>query len=133
MDSDDEGLDEGKEKLKHRLVNKDDDFSSKFGRQLKSKDTGAAAESFFFYEEDERLQESLDFFFGERQDLEQIRAEYQEKRPILSAILKKKARSRAKLTETKKRKMTHNKVATSRSARRPSAKHKARNFNKKRT
>ncbi len=105
---------------------KSDDFLSKFGRQLKSKGTAGAAESFFFVEDDPRLGESLDFFFGEdRLDLDRIREEYQERRPQLAAILKKKARSKAKLSETKKRKTSSGKMAIGRSAR-----HKPHNFKK---
>jgi hypothetical protein len=74
LDSDDETQEE-------RLTSKkksstDDDFSAKFGRQLKSKaaaGAGEAPETFFFVEEDPRLEESLRFFFGEEERLDQNR------------------------------------------------------------
>jgi hypothetical protein len=121
-----------KQNLKTRHVNRDEeDFSARFGRQLKSKG-GATAETFFFHEDDDpRLRDSLEFFFGEqRPDLDRIRAEYQEQRPHLAAILRKKAKSRAKLAESKKRKATHSKLADRKSGR-ASMKHKIRNFKKK--
>jgi hypothetical protein len=75
LDSDDETQEERLTSSKKKSST-DDDFSAKFGRQLKSKaaaGTGEAPETFFFIEEDPRLEESLRFFFGEEERLDQNR------------------------------------------------------------
>ncbi len=72
MDSDDETPE--KRLTSKKKSSTDDDFSAKFGRQLKSKaaaGAGEAPETFFFIEEDPRLEESLRFFFGEEERLDQ--------------------------------------------------------------
>jgi hypothetical protein len=75
LDSDDETQEE-RLTSKTKKSSADDDFSAKFGRQLKSKaaaGAGEAPETFFFGEEDPRLEESLRFFFGEEERLDQNR------------------------------------------------------------
>jgi len=75
LDSDDETQEE-RLTSKKKKSSTDDDFSAKFGRQLKSKAAavaGEAPETFFFIEEDPRLEESLRFFFGEEERLDQNR------------------------------------------------------------
>ncbi len=74
LDSDDETQEE--QLTSKKKSSTDDDFSAKFGRQLKSKaaaGAGEAPETFFFIEEDPRLEESLRFFFGEEERLDQNR------------------------------------------------------------
>ena len=142
LDPDDQRQDGVNERFKNSSYNSNnagDDFSAKFARQLKSKAAGtaAAAETFFFAEEDARLAESLDFFFGEASqlDLEAIRAEYQDRRPQLAAIFKKKARSKAKLSETRKKKTTVGKFGVDKRRRRRqrpfAGAHKGSDFKKK--
>jgi len=88
---------------------------AKFGLQLKEKAAVAAAaaagdtteakaevgEPFFFSPGDERLAEGLQFVSGRRdgQTMDQIRENFEEQRPKLAHILKKKMRSKAKKQE----------------------------------
>jgi len=75
------------------------DVASKFGLQLKGKGVPKSENAFFFSEEDPRLEEGLSFFFDNEIDLDKLREDYNEKRPILSDILRKRARSKAKRKE----------------------------------
>jgi len=75
------------------------DVASKFGLQLKGKGVPKSENAFFFSEEDPRLEEGLSFFFDTEIDLDKLRGDYNEKRPILSDILRKRARSKAKRKE----------------------------------
>ena len=78
------------------------DIGARFGMQLKGKGTSAPSKSFFFTAEDPRLEDGLVFFFDHKVDIDEVRAKYNEKRPILSEILKKKLRNKQKLAEAKK-------------------------------
>merc|ERR1711874_102595 len=96
---------------------KKDDIASRFGMQLKGKGTPGFKESFFFQEEDERLDDGQNFFFKQEVDLDDLRVKYNVQRPLLSAILKKKMRQKAKKNEkmkfggSKKDKVFNNKSA----------------------
>ena len=81
---------------------KKDNVASKFGLQLKGKGVPKSENTFFFSEEDPRFEEGLSYFFDSEIDLDKLREEFNEKRPILSDILKKRARSKAKRKESSK-------------------------------
>jgi len=81
---------------------KKDNVASKFGLQLKGKGVPKSENTFFFSEEDPRFEEGLSFFFDNEVDLDKLREDFNEKRPILSDILKKRARSKAKRKESLK-------------------------------
>merc|ERR1712179_108131 len=84
------------------VPSKKDNVASKFGLQLKGKGVPKSENTFFFSEEDPRFEEGLSFFFDSEIDLDKLREEFNEKRPILSDILKKRARSKAKWKESSK-------------------------------
>jgi len=84
------------------LPKKTEDVASKFGLQLKGKGVPKSEITFFFCEEDPRLGEGLSYFFDTKIDLDQLRDKYNERRPILSEILKKRARNKAKRNDGNK-------------------------------
>ena len=84
------------------IPKKKNDIGAKFGLQLKGKGVPKSENTFFFGEEDPRLEEGLSFFFDSKIDLNQLREKYNERRPILSDILKKRARNKAKRNEGSK-------------------------------
>jgi len=69
------------------------DIATTFGLQLKGKSSSKKLPSFFFTEEDQRLESGLSFFFDKKVDLDELRTKYSEERPILAEILKKRARN----------------------------------------
>jgi len=73
-----------------------DDLASRFGLQLKGKGTPGFKESFFFKQDDKRLEEGINFFFNQKVDLDELRIKYDAQRPQLSAILKKKNETKGK-------------------------------------
>merc|ERR1712106_169210 len=81
---------------------KKNDVASKFGLMLKGKGIPKSENTFFFSEEDPRLEEGLLHFFDAKIDPDKLRTDYNEKRPILSDILRKRARSKAKRNEGSK-------------------------------
>eukprot|EP00092_Neocalanus_flemingeri_P004562 GFUD01004913.1.p1 GENE.GFUD01004913.1~~GFUD01004913.1.p1 ORF type:complete len:609 (+),score=217.04 GFUD01004913.1:38-1864(+) len=84
------------------IPQKKDDTASKFGLLLKGKGVPKSENTFFFVEEDPRLEEGLSYFFDSKIDLDQLRVKYNERRPILSDILKKRSRNKAKRNEGSK-------------------------------
>ena len=72
------------------------DIGARFGMQLKGKGVTKSSRSFFFTPEDPRLEEGVKFFFDHEVDVDSIRAKFNEKRPILSEILKKRLRNKQK-------------------------------------
>ena len=81
---------------------KKDDVASKFGLMLKGKGVPKSENTFFFSEEDPRLEEGLAHFFDTEIELDKLRQDYNEKRPILSDILRKRTRNKAKRKESAK-------------------------------
>merc|ERR1711864_5037 len=69
------------------------DVATTFGLQLKGKSSSKKLPSFFFSEEDQRLESGLSFFFDKQVDLDDLRTKYNEERPVLAEILKKRARN----------------------------------------
>jgi len=91
-----------KEKVNNLLGN---NSAFKFGMQLKGKGVeNKIKSSFFFTEDDPRLEEGISYFFDTKLDLDVIREKFNKQRPILSEILKKRQRSKLKrLTKTSKK------------------------------
>jgi len=84
-------------------VKKKDDVASKFGLQLKGKGVPKSENTFFFTsEEDPRLEVGIAYFFDSKIDLDKLRQDHNERRPILSDILKKRTRNKAKRNEGSK-------------------------------
>ena len=54
--------------------------------------------SFFFVEDDDRFRE-CQLFLKPKETLEQLRTNYEEKRPVLASIMKRKMKNRAKKQE----------------------------------
>jgi len=75
---------------------KSEDNASKFGLMLRGKGISKTGHSFFFNEEDSRLQDGVSFFFDCEIDTDKLREEFNEKRPVLADILRKRARNKAK-------------------------------------
>jgi len=88
--------DTGHDKVKvNNLLGNNSAF--KFGMQLKGKRIeNNMKSSFFFTEDDPRLEEGISYFFDSKLDLDVIREKFNEQRPILSEILKKRQRSKLK-------------------------------------
>merc|ERR1711915_1070390 len=78
------------------VPSKSADNSSKFGLMLRGKGISKTGHSFFFTEEDTRLQDGISFFFDCEVDRDKLREEFNEKRPVLADILRKRARNKAK-------------------------------------
>jgi len=72
------------------------DIGARFGMQLKGKGVTKSSRSFFFTPEDPRLEDGVKFFFEHEVDVDNIRGKFNEKRPILSDILKKRLRNKQK-------------------------------------
>ena len=72
------------------------DIGARFGMQLKGKGVAKSSRSFFFTPEDPRLEDGVKFFFEHEVDVDNIREKFNEKRPILSEILKKRLRNKQK-------------------------------------
>ena len=72
------------------------DIGARFGMQLKGKGVAKSSRSFFFTPEDPRLEDGVKFFFEHEVDVDNIREKFNEKRPILSDILKKRLRNKQK-------------------------------------
>ena len=72
------------------------DIGARFGMQLKGKGVTKSSRSFFFTPEDARLEDGVKFFFEHEVDVDNIREKFNEKRPILSEILKKRLRNKQK-------------------------------------
>merc|ERR1719244_1968999 len=89
-----EKLETSNENFKEVVIK--DDTATKFGLALKGKGSSKNLPSFFFTEEDPRLEAGLSFFFDKQSNLDDLRSKFNEQRPILSEILKKRARSKAK-------------------------------------
>jgi len=92
-DSDDEGA------MEDTTADSNEMEASKFGLQLKGKGKSGLQESFFFKKGDARLEEGLNFFFKQEVDFDALRVAFNAQRPLLSAILKKKMRQKAKRNE----------------------------------
>lgn len=92
------------------------DVTEAFAFKLKEKAVIDAAkgnvEAFFFVDNDTRFKEA-DNFLKLKESLTEVRTKYEEKRPILASIMKKKMKNRAKKMEkasfggVKKRKFNH--------------------------
>ena len=75
------------------------DLAAKFGMKLKGKGVSKSNKTFFFTPEDPRLEEGVSWFFDHEVDVDDIRTKYNEKRPILAEILKKRLRNKQKRME----------------------------------
>ena len=75
------------------------DVAAKFGMKLKGKGVLKSNKTFFFTAEDPRLEEGVAWFFEHEINIDDIRTKYNEKRPILSEILKKRLRNKQKRME----------------------------------
>ena len=95
--------------IKHKYTNLNS--SEKFGLKLKEKAVFASVvnpadgkslstklETFFFLPNDKRLEEGLSFI-RETESMDELRIKFEEKRPILAEILRKKMRNKVKKQE----------------------------------
>ena len=78
------------------------DIGARFGIQLKGKGVSKSSRSFFFTSEDPRLEEGVKFFFDHEVDADDVREKFNEKRPILSEIFKKRLRNKQKRSQPAK-------------------------------
>ena len=87
---------------KSEPVPKEEDLSDTFAFKLKEKAAIESAkgdiEPFFFAEDDKRLEEGR-LFLQRTDSLQDIRTKYEEKRPILASIMKKKVKNRTRKQE----------------------------------
>jgi len=69
------------------------DSATNFGLQLKGKSSSSKFPRFFFTEDDSRLESGIAHFFNKKVHVDDLREKHIEQRPILSEILKKRARN----------------------------------------
>merc|ERR1712098_168226 len=73
------------------------DLGAKFGMQLKTRGRASVSSKPFFFEaEDSRFADGVKFFFDHKVDVDELRTKFNDRRPILSEILKKKLRNKMK-------------------------------------
>jgi len=73
------------------------DVGAKFGMQLKTRGRASVSSKPFFFEaEDSRFADGVKFFFDHKVDVDELRTKFNDRRPILSEILKKKLRNKMK-------------------------------------
>lgn len=98
IDSDEDDLKQPNLKTKAKL-----DIGARFGMQLKGKGVAKSSKSFFFSADDSRLEDGVKFFFDHKVNIDEVREKYNEQRPILSEILKKRLRNKQKRMEVSKK------------------------------
>ena len=75
-----------------------DNFALKLKEKAVIESSSGIKEHFFFVENDDRFKE-CQLFLKPKETLEQLRTSYEEKRPVLASIMKRKMKNRAKKQE----------------------------------
>lgn len=75
-----------------------DSFALRLKEKAVTESSSGIKEHFFFVEDDDRFRE-CQLFLKPKETLEQLRTNYEEKRPVLASIMKRKMKNRAKKQE----------------------------------
>ena len=75
-----------------------DNFALRLKEKAVTESSSGIKEHFFFVEDDDRFKE-CSLFLKPKETLDQLRTNYEEKRPVLASIMKRKMKNRAKKQE----------------------------------